>query len=275
MREPVRTSNAKKPSTAREAKRPPMSKLIEAITPPSEEMGDPSPPPKRRGRPPGTRKDHPPDEPVLKPSKKTKHEMEMLNDDSVTNGAETLIDIMQPYTVNFELTGTADLLFHRWDCDAVDAKSKAAKNSSQKTTDDVESYVYRNKDGYICLPGEYVLGALILAARFKQDPRSPRKSASDLFRAGIISNTKLASLGAKKWDFLDRRRVTVQRAGINRTRPAFLEGWVAAFTMTVALPEYINAALLHDVLVLAGRIGGVGDFRPTHGRFRVTRFEVE
>ena len=90
-----------------------------------------------------------------------------------TNGGAATIDASQPYRVAVQLTGTADLLFHRWNSQAVDEKAKAAKNSKAKKTDDIESYVYRNDDGHLCIPGEYVRQAVVMAAKFRQDPRSP------------------------------------------------------------------------------------------------------
>src|SRR3954465_10037326 len=99
-----------------------------------------------------------------------------------TNGAELIIAEGQPYIVRASLVGTADLLFHRWNCEAVEAKGRAAKGSKAKKSDDVESYVYRNDDDMLCLPGEYVRQSIIHAAKFRQDPRSPRKSAMDLFK---------------------------------------------------------------------------------------------
>lgn len=192
-----------------------------------------------------------------------------------TNGAKATIDLELPYAVSFELTGSSDLLFHRWNCESVDAKAKAAKNSKAKKTDDVESYVWRNDAGDLCIPGEYIRQSILLAAKYRQDPRSPRKSAMDLFKAGIVSLTPLASLGKSDWDYLDTRRVTVQRAGINRTRPAMKAGWVSEFVIQVLTPEYISPDFLHDVLSMSGRLVGVGDFRPTFGRFMVTHYEVE
>jgi hypothetical protein len=194
--------------------------------------------------------------------------------DNVSNGGEHAISTLMPYTAHVRIKGTADLLFHRWNAEAVDAKASAAKNSAAKKSDNVESYVYRDDDGNVCVPGEYVRGAVILAAKFKQDPRSPRKSAMDLFKAGIIATTLLASLGTKSWDYEDRRRVVVQRAGINRVRPAMRAGWEVTMMFNVTLPEYIGPAFFHEVLELAGRIGGIGDFRPTYGRFQVVSFDA-
>lgn len=191
-----------------------------------------------------------------------------------TNGGDLTIEASQPYRVAVQLTGTADLLFHRWNSQAVDEKAKAAKNSKAKKTDDIESYVYRNDDGELCIPGEYVRQAIVMAAKFRQDPRSPRKSAMDLYKAGVVPLSILASTGKKDWDYEDTRRVVVQRAGINRTRPALKAGWKAEFEFLILTPEYIAPMDLHGVLTQAGVLVGIADFRPTFGRFGITSFEV-
>jgi hypothetical protein len=191
-----------------------------------------------------------------------------------TNGARAGIETQMPYRVLVEIEGTSAILFHRWNCESVESKSKAKKGSAEKKSDDVESYVYRNEKGEICLPGEYLRGAIIGAAKFQQDPRSPRKSAADLFKAAIVSLTPLSSLGAKNWDFMDQRRVVIQRNAITRNRPAMREGWKAKFILMVNLPEYINDSLLNSTIQAAGKLIGLGDFRPSYGRFNVTSFEV-
>jgi hypothetical protein len=82
----------------------------------------------------------------------------------------------------------------------------------------------------------------------------------------------LAPLGVKDWDYLDVRRVVIQRSGVNRTRPAMRAGWKAQFVLTVLLPEYIDRALLNEVVSTAGRLIGLADFRPTYGRFQIIGF---
>lgn len=197
----------------------------------------------------------------------------VVNLKDVSNGAKDAIDLSQPWTCLVEITGSADLLFHRWNNEAVEEKAKARKGSAAKKTDNVESYVYRDEEGFLCLPGEYLRGALVNAAKFKQDPRSPRKSAMDLFKAGVISLTPLATLGVKEWDYEDRRRVVVQRSAITRVRPAMRKGWKAEVQLMVNIPEYIDQAFLLEALGTAGKLIGVGDFRPTYGRFDVTGFK--
>lgn len=197
--------------------------------------------------------------------------------------ADQAIAAEAPYIVEVTIEGTAALLFHRWQDDAVAEKAAAAKGSKAKKTDDVESYVYRDAKGQVCLPGVYLHGSLVDprngAAKYRQDPRSPRKSALDLFRAGVVPLTDMAPITtvtgdvARTWDYLDKRRVTVQRAGITRVRPAFLAGWRCTMELSVLTPEYIAPAALLETLTMAGRLVGVGDFRPMHGRFQVVRFD--
>lgn len=195
-----------------------------------------------------------------------------------SNDAALDVERELPYVLSFDIEGVAAILFHRWSNEAVAEKSKAKKGSAAKKSDNVESYVYRDAKGDICLPGVYVYGSICDkkngAAKFRQDPRSPRASAVKLFQAGISPVTELATLGSAKWDYLDERRVTVQQAGITRQRPAFNAGWHASFQFVVNLPEYIAPSFFYDVLALAGRAVGVADFRPTYGRFQITKFEV-
>jgi hypothetical protein len=194
---------------------------------------------------------------------------------NVGDGAEEAVMAELPYVVEAQITGTAPLLFCRWDVEAVEGKAKGRKGSKVKKTDNVDTYVYRNKAGQICVPGEYFRMSAVNAARYHQDPRSSRKSAMDIFKAGIIPMSILCSLGMTDWDYLDRRRVSIQRgSSITRTRPAFREGWQATVELQCLLPEYISPSWLHEVLTLAGRCVGVGDFRPTFGRFRIDGWKV-
>jgi hypothetical protein len=204
----------------------------------------------------------------------TKTNVVALATDQTSNAGEDMIEMSFPYIVSATIQGVAPILFHRWNVEAVETKAKAAKGSTAKKSDDIESYLYRNDDGEICLPGEYLRQSIIMAAKFKQDPRSPRKSAMDLFKAAVITLTPLANLGVTEPDFLDRRRVMVQRNGITRTRPAMKEGWAATVELMVNLPEYVSPILLRQVLDDAGRLIGVGDFRPTYGRFAVSNWSI-
>lgn len=201
----------------------------------------------------------------------------------VSNDGEAIIDLTRPYQATVRIEGTAALLCHRWSDESVAAKAKAAKGSAAKKTDDIASYVYRTPDGNVGLAGTQLFGSIAGpqgAAKFRQDPRSPRKSALDLFRAAVVVLDDVSPLmrdgqPCATWDYLDSRRVMVQRAGITRVRPAFMPGWTCEFNLMVNLPAYVPPTLLLEVIVDAGRLCGVGDFRPSFGRFAVTSFESQ
>jgi hypothetical protein len=179
-----------------------------------------------------------------------------------------------PYRLAFTIRGVADLLFHRWSSEDVEAKQTAKRGSAIKKVDNLEAYVWRNDDGMICLPGPYVHKALIEAGKFMQDPRSSRaKQACDLFKAAFVPVTLLCPLGLR-WEIEDKRRMVVNRAGITRTSPGFKAGWEAAFDFDMILPEYVSQEMFHEALSLAGRVIGLGQYRPTYGRFQVIKFGI-
>ncbi len=191
-----------------------------------------------------------------------------------SNSGDDTIEAALPLRVSVTIEGSANFLFHRWQNEAVIVKDGAGRGSKAKKTDNVESYVYRLDDGKLAMPTEYLRQSIIHAAKFRSDPRSSRKSAMDLYKAGVIALSNLASFGKPKWDYLDSRRAVVQRSGITRTRPAMLKGWRTTHELLVTTPEYISATDLREVIEVAGRLVGVGDFRPSFGRFGIVQFKV-
>jgi hypothetical protein len=58
-----------------------------------------------------------------------------------SNGANDALQTLQPYTIEVTIQGSSDLLFHRWNCEEVEEKAKAAKEAKAKRTDNLETYV--------------------------------------------------------------------------------------------------------------------------------------
>lgn len=194
----------------------------------------------------------------------------------VSNDGESTVMQEEPYTVEVTIEGIADLLFHRYSVEAVAEKAKAAKGSKAKKTDDLESYVHRDPTtGQLAIPGENMRMAIVTSGKRERDPSSTgRKSMYDLLKASIIVTTTFANLGKIKWDYVDQRRVVVQRNAISRSRPAVRAGWRATFEVLVLAPEYIEPRMLHKLIANAGKFGGMGDNRPTYGRFNVVSFRI-
>jgi hypothetical protein len=198
----------------------------------------------------------------------------VLDKAQTSNGAEEAISVTSPYRFAVTVAGDAPLLFHSWNIEAIEEKAAAKKGSEAKKTDNIESYAYRTDAGMLGIPGSNFQACLREAGRFVPDPRSPRKSSMDLIRAGIVPLDIVAPFHGEKttWDYEDRRRVTVMRAGVTRTRPAMNIGWEITFNMLVTTPEYLSPELVRQIIGQAGRTVGLCDFRPTYGRFSVTRF---
>ena len=201
----------------------------------------------------------------------TKLQTLTVDETQVTNGAKDAIEYGLPYRLEVTLTGTSGLLFHAWNIASIAEKASSAKGSASKKTDNITSYVYRDEHGNLGIPGQNLASCLAIAGKFRQDPRSPRKSAFDLCKAGIVPLSDVASFqpATANWDYEDARRVTIQRAGITRIRPAMRAGWVATFDLLITTPEYLSVPFMADLLSQAGRLVGLCDFRPTFGRFAI------
>jgi len=199
-----------------------------------------------------------------------------LNEYPVEPNTVTESSTIKPYRAEVTIEGVRPMLFKRYDTQLVADKSALKKGSKGKKSDDLESSVYLSDEGLLAVPGLNFHSALIAAAKFHSDPRSPRASAKELFKCGILVVDDLSEITPprKTWDFEDARRVRVQNSYITRVRPGVKKGWQLTFTIDVALPEYITPALLQEVVTDAGRYCGLCDFRPVFGRFSTIGFKI-
>ena len=99
------------------------------------------------------------------------------------------------------------------------------------------------------------------------------KTYKTILQAGIYINPDLIPLSNQEWE-IDSRRVKIQRASIMRSRPIFRE-WSLDFDIVITSPELIQPAILKEILENAGKVKGIGDYRPKYGLFEVTKFEEE
>lgn len=214
-------------------------------------------------------------ETTTQPASRTNGKKKAKKGDS---GGVTAHHYREPYSVLLTIVGTEDILFHRYDVEQVEAQGKAPKGSKEKKSDNVESYVFRTDAGHIGLPGINFKACLADGAKYFQDPRSPRKSARDMVRAalkvvGVATFINAKGRKAKTWDYLDKRRVTVQRNAISRSRPALYKGWKLELQINVVDAEYIDEDWLNSLVVRCGRSVALCDYRPDFGTFRVESFK--
>lgn len=189
------------------------------------------------------------------------------------------------YLVDITVKGDAPLLQHRFPVPELASMTKGGmkQTGAKDYTEEWREHLYVTKGGQIYQPATHFEGALVKAAVNFKITGKRGKTYKDLFRAAVfitpeeilhgVDNPDELDTDADKRLYLDMRPAVVQRARIVRVRPAFSPGWLLDFQIEV-IDDQINSTLLQDVLVLAGKTVGIGDFRPKFGRFSVVKFEV-
>jgi hypothetical protein len=189
------------------------------------------------------------------------------------------------YSVNVEIRGTAPLMQHRYPMPDLASLSKGGKKSTGAVdySQEWREYLYVNSAKQIYQPSSHIEGALVKAAVGFKVTGKRGKSYKDLFNANVfvdpieiphgIPAPEELDCDADKPLYLDMRPVIVNRSRVVRLRPTFKPGWSLAFTINV-IDDEVPFEIVNDVLTLAGKTVGIGDYRPKFGRFMVTRFEL-
>jgi hypothetical protein len=189
------------------------------------------------------------------------------------------------YTIDVAVQGTAPLLQHRFPIPELEDMSKGGTISTgaRDYSKEWHEYFYETPSGEIYQPATHFEAAMIKAAVNFKITGKGRKTYKDLFRAAVFVSPEQILHGVKVPDeldtdgdkplYLDMRPVVVSRARVVRIRPAFKPGWKLEFQIEV-IDDQIQPQLVNDVLILAGKTVGIGDFRPKFGRFMVTKFEA-
>lgn len=190
------------------------------------------------------------------------------------------------YTVNVSVEGVSPLLQHKYPLPNFEDLGKGGKQATGEKdyTEEWKDYLYVDSDGEIYQPAIHFDSAMVKAAvNFKiQGKRG--KTYKDLFKGNVFCSPDEILHGIKAPDtldndgdkplYLDYRPVVVNRARVGRLRPARSPGWKLDFVIEV-LDDQIPHNVVLEVLTMAGKTVGIGDFRPRFGRFIVTHFEVE
>lgn len=190
------------------------------------------------------------------------------------------------YTVNVSVQGIAPLMQHRYPLPEFADLSKGGnkKTGEKDYSQEWREYLYATPEGDIYQPATHFDGAMVKAAAGYKIQGARGKTYKDLFKGNVFVSPDVILHGVKSPEnldadadkplYLDVRPVVVQRARVVRIRPCFKPGWELNFEISV-LDDQVPANVVNEVLTLAGRTVGVGDFRPRFGRFMVTKFEVQ
>ena len=168
------------------------------------------------------------------------------------------------------------------------AKNDAGGRKKEKVVPsaatEAEWGVYRNEDGTLYLPANNLQRSMVEAGKLFKSPvrrmaTMAREVAAGLFVPEDVEGFVLVDgNGVPFTDYeIDVRRAVVQRNGIQRARPRLRE-WYCEVRMQID-PVVLRLDVVLQILILAGRQVGVGDYRPersgSFGRFKVLSFTDE
>lgn len=190
------------------------------------------------------------------------------------------------YTVDVTVVGVAPLIQNRYPMPDFGSAGKGGKKvtGSPDYTQEWRTKFYADSEGRIYQPAEHFDGAIKKAAVNFKVTGKRGKTYKDLVSAsvfvtpdfiyhdGLTVPEELDTDGDKPI-YVDYRPVVVQRARVARARPAFKPGWKLNFELQV-IDDEMPADILQDILTLAGKTVGIGDYRPRFGRFTLEKFEV-
>ena len=154
-----------------------------------------------------------------------------------------------------------------------------SKKKVYDPAEEAEVRTYR-ENGNFCHPAAGFRAGLLTAASGRKIGK--RTARAVVAGAAFPVEDNLVLLDAKKLKPLKKyelhsTRVVVNRAGITRVRPLFKD-WAVKLAMEIDTDFIPNLGLVTELLNIAGRICGLGDFRPdtsksksgvgTYGRYR-------
>jgi hypothetical protein len=190
------------------------------------------------------------------------------------------------YTVDVSVVGISPLIQHRYPLPDFNSQTKGGKKSTGAVNydDEWKGYFYADGEGKIYQPASHFDGALKKASVNFKVTGKRGKSYRDLISANVFVTPDMIyhegfvvpehlDTDADKPLYIDYRPVVVQRARVARARPTFKTGWKLSFQLEV-IDDEVPAEVLQDILALAGKTVGIGDFRPRFGRFNVSHYEV-
>lgn len=189
-------------------------------------------------------------------------------------------------TVTFELEGSSPLLMHNGQLsDPLNDYAKAMKEIHGKRAKTEADYLELQKREFMgSLYWKQGVGPVIPSQMLEGVVREGAKSfkLGKAVSSGVFADQDAFQLeyeGPREFDalFADKEFVDIQSVKVNtnrvqRCRPIFKK-WKMKGELSVAT-DVIDTESVCQALEKAGKLKGMGDYRPKYGRFKVTSFEV-
>jgi hypothetical protein len=182
---------------------------------------------------------------------------------------------MRPEIVTYRVIGISPLLQNNPAnfIGQTEADELAGKKKTYNDAEEAKQRLYLDPDGLHCHPCEAFTKAMVKAVAGKKFGKMFATAAikGSVFITEPFALLEDAAGKPMKRYTIDRRPVVIGKARVLRCRPCFT-GWRVRLALEIDT-AILTPAQVKESLALAGRIIGIGDYRPEKGggfgRFRV------
>lgn len=179
-------------------------------------------------------------------------------------------------TYNVTIQGTSPLLMNRPSVLIGDI-SKDKKPHSDDAQAEAEGRLYEI-DGKLYQPATHLQGALVEAGKHKKVVGKGKSTYSKIVGYAAEINPFEIIHKKQKWEIFSILAVNPSTKGRNMVNRPMLKEWELDFEVTFDETE-IPESIMKELLDIAGRIAGLGDWRPAKkgrfGKFQVTSWKVK
>ena len=171
-------------------------------------------------------------------------------------------------TYNITLEGTSPLLMNRPSQLDIGDKSKTSKRETQTPSEIAEAKLYKDAKDNIYLPATWFQGCIVEAGKHKKmmGKGSSKATYSKVAGSSVEINPFEIVLNSK-WKVFSILAVNPTTHGRNILHRPQFDKWKADFEVTFD-EEAIEVPVMKELFDIAGRIVGIGDWRPAKkGRF--------
>jgi len=180
---------------------------------------------------------------------------------------------MKKYNVSIE--GITPLLMNRPSAMIADI-SKDKKAFEDNPQGQAESKLYINTKGKLYQPSTHFQGALIEAGKQKKVVGKGKATYSKIVGYAVSIDPFEIEHEIQDWEVFSVLAVNPNTKGRNLLHRPMLKKWRLSFQVEFDETE-IAPSIMHELFEIAGRIAGVGDWRPAkkgpHGKFQVVNWE--
>lgn len=180
---------------------------------------------------------------------------------------------MKTYDITIE--GTSSLLMNRPSMLIGDI-SKDKKPDSDDIQGKAEEKLYINPKGELYQPATHLLGALVEAGKHKKVVGKGKATYSKIVGYAAQVDPFEIKHEIQKWEVFSVLAVNPSTKGRNPLHRPMLKNWRLSFQVVFDETE-IAPVIMKELFDIAGRIVGIGDWRPAkkgpYGKFQVTSWK--